>query len=62
MICVKPFSTCNNKCDPLFGLELPKTGGASLNENRFQRQTAWAVFPTGRSVRRIFWVRVIKHP
>jgi hypothetical protein len=50
MICVKPFRICNSKCDPLFGLELPKTGGASSKESRFQRRIAWAVLPAGRNV------------
>src|SRR5512138_2479713 len=52
MICVKPLRTCRSKCDPLLGLELPKTGGASSNESLFQRAIACRVFPAGRTARR----------
>src|SRR6185503_1223330 len=52
MICVNPFRICSRRCDPLLGLELPKMGGAWLNDSRFQRKTAWAYLPGVRSKRR----------
>lgn len=36
-------------------------GGASLNENRFHRQMAWAVFPAGRNVRRSFRIILMRY-
>src|SRR5258707_1389379 len=52
MICANPFRICRSRCEPLFGFEFPKTGGASLKENLFQRRIAFTVLPAGRNVRR----------